>query len=326
MPDDVKKNIIGVLRKHPEGLTFLDVAKLVHLHRHTVTKYIYELTGEKKIIQRKVGPATLCYIYRDNFLKGQHNFVSGAMIFTIFISALVLIQSLGGIGGFSITGLATSDQIITEVADEETPIEALGEAEAQGTTSVETTTTEETTTSVGTTTTEAPTTVTTIEETTTVETTINVTTTIEETSTTAEVNETTTTEETTTSIEVNETTTTEATTTTETSIEETTTTELIVEETTSTVSIEALEIQLIYPEKLVRGEDIELSAILIHTNEFSLTASVDWQLPEGFDIISSQACGIIQPGASCYDNITVQTSLSVGLGVNDIKAVVNYGA
>ena len=58
------ENILQVLREHPEGLTTVDIAKLLGSHRHTITKYIYQLNGEGKIYQRKVGPAKLCYLKR----------------------------------------------------------------------------------------------------------------------------------------------------------------------------------------------------------------------------------------------------------------------
>lgn len=307
MPNDVKKKILDVLKKHPEGLTFLDIAKFVGLHRHTVTKYIYELTGEKKIIQRKVGPATLCYIYRDNFLKGQNNLVAGAMIFTILISALVLVQTLGGFDNFSITGFATADQLITEVADEETSSEALEGTEAQETTTIEDTTsvdtTIETTTSVDTTTEQTTTTVEMNE------------TTIEETTTSVD---TTTTQETSTTIEMNETTTVETTTT----IETTSTIEI----NETTIGPQPLQIELIYPEKILRGKKTELSAIVTNSNTFSLVAFVDWHMPEGLYITSKQTCNVLQSGGYCYENITVQASLGTELGIKNIKAVVSYEA
>src|SRR3989344_1765841 len=68
--NEVKDRILIVLKKHPEGLTIIQIAKEVGMHRHSIVKYIYELTGEKKIIQRKIGPATLCYIYKKKYEKG----------------------------------------------------------------------------------------------------------------------------------------------------------------------------------------------------------------------------------------------------------------
>ena len=58
------EKIVELLHKHPEGLTTVDIARLLGSHRHTITKYIYQLNGEGKIYQRKVGPARLCYLKR----------------------------------------------------------------------------------------------------------------------------------------------------------------------------------------------------------------------------------------------------------------------
>ncbi|NIO22630.1 MAG: hypothetical protein GTN38_01200, partial [Candidatus Aenigmarchaeota archaeon] len=60
--------IIGVLKKHPEGLTITAISELTKLHRHTVTKYLYELRGADIIQERTIGPARLCYL-RDGFTK-----------------------------------------------------------------------------------------------------------------------------------------------------------------------------------------------------------------------------------------------------------------
>jgi hypothetical protein len=96
MSNDIKTEILVLLDRHPEGLTITDVAKSVGMHRLSITKYIYELTGEKKVIQRKVGPATLCYkcskIYEKNLMKGQS---SMALVLLIIPLALALILSSG---------------------------------------------------------------------------------------------------------------------------------------------------------------------------------------------------------------------------------------
>ncbi|MEE9323881.1 MAG: helix-turn-helix domain-containing protein, partial [Candidatus Aenigmarchaeota archaeon] len=60
--------IIGVLNKHPEGLTITAISDLTKLHRHTVTKYVYELRGADLIYEREIGPARLCYI-KDGVTK-----------------------------------------------------------------------------------------------------------------------------------------------------------------------------------------------------------------------------------------------------------------
>ncbi|UCC91296.1 MAG: hypothetical protein JSV39_03195, partial [Candidatus Aenigmatarchaeota archaeon] len=60
--------IIEVLRKHPEGLTITAISGLTKLHRHTVTKYLYELRGADIIYEREIGPARLCYL-KDGVTK-----------------------------------------------------------------------------------------------------------------------------------------------------------------------------------------------------------------------------------------------------------------
>jgi len=59
---DIKTKIVNLLSEHPEGLTAVDLAKKLGIHRHTVTNYIYQLLGSKDIYQRQVGPAKLCYL------------------------------------------------------------------------------------------------------------------------------------------------------------------------------------------------------------------------------------------------------------------------
>jgi uncharacterized repeat protein (TIGR01451 family) len=57
-----REQIIEVLKKHPEGLTITTISEATKLHRHTVTKYVYELRGADIIYEREIGPAKLCYI------------------------------------------------------------------------------------------------------------------------------------------------------------------------------------------------------------------------------------------------------------------------
>ena len=60
--NNVKERIIKILKKHPEGLTTVDIAEKIGMSRHAVTKYIYQLLGEKKIFQREIGTAKLCFL------------------------------------------------------------------------------------------------------------------------------------------------------------------------------------------------------------------------------------------------------------------------
>ncbi len=61
----VKDKIIDLLMEYPEGLTTVDIAKALNVHRHTVTRYVYELVGAGIISQRKIGPAKLNYVKKE---------------------------------------------------------------------------------------------------------------------------------------------------------------------------------------------------------------------------------------------------------------------
>ena len=63
--NNFRERIIKVLNEHPEGLTTVDIAKILGSHRHTITKYIYQLVGEGLIYQREVGTAKLCYLKEE---------------------------------------------------------------------------------------------------------------------------------------------------------------------------------------------------------------------------------------------------------------------
>ncbi len=65
-----REQIIELLKKHPEGLTITTISELTRLHRHTVTKYVYELRGADIIHEREIGPAKLCYM-KDGLTKKQ---------------------------------------------------------------------------------------------------------------------------------------------------------------------------------------------------------------------------------------------------------------
>lgn len=59
---EIKEKIIKNLEKHPEGLTIEELSQLIKAHRQTITKYIFELTGNGTVLRRWVGPASLHYL------------------------------------------------------------------------------------------------------------------------------------------------------------------------------------------------------------------------------------------------------------------------
>ncbi len=63
--DAIKQGIIETLRTHPEGLTIASLSELMGINRMTTSKYIYGLTSEELIYQRKIGPAKLCMLKEE---------------------------------------------------------------------------------------------------------------------------------------------------------------------------------------------------------------------------------------------------------------------
>ncbi|MEM5778761.1 MAG: helix-turn-helix domain-containing protein [Candidatus Aenigmatarchaeota archaeon] len=61
---NIRNEIIEILEKHPEGLTLVEIEKIIGVSKHTVAKYIYQLVGEGLIYQREVGTAKLCYLVK----------------------------------------------------------------------------------------------------------------------------------------------------------------------------------------------------------------------------------------------------------------------
>jgi DNA-binding IclR family transcriptional regulator len=59
---EFRKLIIENLRKHPEGLTILDLAEVTRMNRATASKYVFGLVAEGAVFQRNIGTAKLCYL------------------------------------------------------------------------------------------------------------------------------------------------------------------------------------------------------------------------------------------------------------------------
>ena len=56
-----KEEIIRVLKKNTDGLTVVEIAKILKFSRNTVAVYLAELKGEGKIRVRPIGMAKLHY-------------------------------------------------------------------------------------------------------------------------------------------------------------------------------------------------------------------------------------------------------------------------
>ena len=63
---NAKELIINALRKHPEGLMLIEIAKITGMNRMTVAKYVHELLGEGSIFQKEAAAAKICYL-KENF-------------------------------------------------------------------------------------------------------------------------------------------------------------------------------------------------------------------------------------------------------------------
>jgi predicted transcriptional regulator len=79
-----KEQIIKTLRRHPEGLMLIEIAKITGMNRFTVTKYVHELIGSGSIFQKKAAAARLCYLKdvlkNENVSKIKNNIQTGGRI------------------------------------------------------------------------------------------------------------------------------------------------------------------------------------------------------------------------------------------------------
>jgi hypothetical protein len=65
----VREKILSILKKHPEGLTTVDMASLIGIGRQSLAKYVYQLVGEGEILQREIGTAKLCYLKEKQHVR-----------------------------------------------------------------------------------------------------------------------------------------------------------------------------------------------------------------------------------------------------------------
>jgi len=88
--------------------------------------------------------------------------------------------------------------------------------------------------------------------------------------------------------------------------------------------------ELFYPEKIIRGQDFEMKAIIKNIGEGSAqNVRISWEIPDGFIFVSGSTspitnCGTMNPEDECISEITLQTSFSTTLGINEIKVLGNY--
>ena len=65
MESSIKNKIIKTLMENPQGLTIIDISKIVGASRFTISKYVYWLSAEKTILQKHIGPAKICCLRPD---------------------------------------------------------------------------------------------------------------------------------------------------------------------------------------------------------------------------------------------------------------------
>jgi len=313
---DPRKSILEVLRKHPEGLTLLSLAKFSGLHRHTVTKYVHELLGAGIIFQRSVGVAKLCYLKekfknRSDEKKLLNNLkerrigkksqlkVLSIVMFVTFLLSETAILAYQNTSLFNETNLSNFTLINTS------PLTAsyYPNISPNAASVVNVNIVENINLSI-----------------------INISTEKNASSenlsvefsyeTVPEINKTPNESE-----EVNE------------SIIEPNFTVPIIPNETEEIPEKTpinFEIELDYSEKIIRGEIITVKASVINIDSSTARNIVlSWKIPDGFEIVSdneNEFCGILEPNDVCMSEISLKTDISTVLGMNEIKVVVNYEA
>ena len=84
-------------------------------------------------------------------------------------------------------------------------------------------------------------------------------------------------------------------------------------------------VNLVYPQKITRGELIDVKADLT-SDVFAKSVYLKWILPRGMQIVSGNAietCGDLDSSTGCASVITIDTTQSA-LGLEEIKVVVTY--
>jgi predicted transcriptional regulator len=334
LPSCPRTLIINILRKNPDGLTLTSIAELTGLHRHTATKYIYELKGAGVINERDVGSAKLCYL-KEGFSREEQKKVVGRLngkgwrksstgqvqILTLFMFLFMVPASIiiaqNATQGMNSTGELILGQI-NATAETFTKLNQTGPETANGTSFIEANITAIINESNETIPSENQTN-------------------FPEQNYTAEENLT----------EANETisngTVSNETAQNETILNETA---VIPEPENMNETIQELENETQLPEelpeilqpvlsvrissqdKILRGEQFDVSAIISNSgNSDAKNVRMEWILPEGIEIVSGQAsaeCGIIVPDSECASSLTLLAPISADIGKNEIMVVMKY--
>jgi predicted transcriptional regulator len=314
LPSCPRTLIINILRKHPDGLTITSIAELAGMHRHTATKYVYELKGAGVINERDIGSAKLCYL-REGLSRGEEKKVverlngngnwkksSSSMgqvqILTVFLFLFLVpagiiiaqnatqnINSTGelilGQMNTSIDASADASQSISEMQNQtQNPAEFQSDASENAA----------------------------LQENATAE-------------NAAILNETITNEaiqnETNAPISLPEN-----------QIENTTPETYQTNIAIPEILQPALSVRISSPDKTLRGEDFDISAIVYNTgNSGARNVQMEWILPEEFEIVSgglSANCGMLSSDSECTSSLTLSSPVSADIGKSEIKVIVKY--
>jgi predicted transcriptional regulator len=297
-----RKLILDTLKKHPEGLTLTNIAKICGMHRHTATKYIYELRGADLIYERDIGPAKLCYIKEDLTKKEENKTMKRldngkkSKLGQVQILAIILFLFMVP------TGIIIAQNATESIQNLSLNLEGNLIANSDNITDFVFENTSENSTDI-------------LQN-------FNANETTNETSN-ENISEIITPNEPAVFNESNETQT-------ETPITNETLNET--NETNQTIIIPEispkLEIKIKYPENIVRGESFVLEAKVFNPDSIvAKNVVLEWHLPEGFNIVSgnyTEDCGDLFEQSICFSNITVSTSFSASIGPNDIKVEVRH--
>jgi hypothetical protein len=337
---DPRRLIVDALRKNPEGLTLLSLAEVTGLHRHTCTKYVHELIGAGIVHQRNVGVAKLCYLNSkiatpsdeekalEALRKKRTRRVQLRLLVTVVVLSFLLSESViiayENSTLLNQTNISNTSPVTSSVNNSDLNIipNITESSNNSSNISVDAPTNETllvTDGSVGGTNetdfldsnetlgngTEPENSTEPLNQSIIPNVTLNE---------TLEMNETDDiTNETNGTLNENIT-----------KIIENITEELAKNET----SIDSgIDVKLLYSGKITRGEATNIRADLINTGSLAGNVVLSWILPDGFSLVSGslvESCGDLDSNASCYSEISVTTNLSMPLGMNEIRVVVDY--
>jgi len=341
LPSCPRTLIINILRKNPDGLTLTSIAQLTGLHRHTATKYVYELKGAGVIIERDVGSAKLCYL-REGLSKGEEKKVverlngngewngnrrkSSSSMGQVQILALFMFLFLiptTAIIAHNVSQVMTAGELVlenvtvSEVTAENASLQSLGDGIQQETNISSTgepvqqneSITEETVNDENETILENPTE-------------INVSDGTEENQTDSE-NETVLPDE---GIFINESlgNQTQKNLANETLEEPEPPAEPPAEEFLEPV----LEARILSPGKITRGEQFDISGVVSNSGTGEArNVRLTWEIPSGFEVVSGETetlCEVLPPDSECMSSLTLSSFLSTNIGRSEFRILVNY--